>query len=79
LRIIGAHVTPGHPNEINPYQSELGGIVAIVVTANAIVTFHDIHNGTTELGCDCDSGITAIFEHIYDTPKQPHHDLIHEI
>jgi hypothetical protein len=31
-----------------------------------------------ELGCDCESGITAIFEHEYDTPKQPHHDLIHE-
>jgi hypothetical protein len=31
------------------------------------------------LGCDCESGIIAIFEHTYDTPKQPHYDLIHDI
>jgi hypothetical protein len=78
-RILGAHVTPGHPDEINPYRSELGGILAIVVTAEAIASFYDIHTGTIELGCDCEAGITAIFEHEYDTPKQPHHDLIHEI
>ncbi len=78
-RVIGAHITPGHPDDINPYRSELGGILAIVTIANAIATFHDVHTGTIELGCDCESGITAIFEHTYDTPKQPHHDLIHEI
>jgi hypothetical protein len=78
-RVIGAHVTPGHPDDINPYRSELGGILAIVTIANAIATFHDVHTGTIELGCDCESGITAIFDHTYDTPKQPHHDLIHEI
>jgi hypothetical protein len=78
-RIVGAHVTPGQPDEINPYRSELGGILAIVVVAEAIASFHDIETGTIELGCDCESGITAIFDHTYDTPKQPHHDLIHEI
>jgi hypothetical protein len=78
-RITGAHVTPGHPEDINPYRSELGGILAIVVVAEAIAIYHDIQSGTIELGCDCQSGITAIFEHEYDTPKQPHHDLIHEI
>jgi hypothetical protein len=78
-RITGAHVTPGHPDEINPYRSELGGILAIVVVTEAIATLHNIQEGTIELGCDCQSGITAIFEHTYDTPKQPHHDLIHEI
>jgi hypothetical protein len=78
-RIIGAHVTPGHPEDINPYRSELGGILALVIIAEALVTFHDIQNGTVELGCDCESGLTAIFSHTYDTPKQPHHDLIHEI
>jgi hypothetical protein len=77
--IAGAHVTPGHPEEINPYRSELGGILAIVVITEAIADFHDIQTGTIELGCDCESGITAIFQHSYDTPKQPHHDLIHEI
>ena len=78
-RIIGAHVTPGHPSEINPYRSELGGILALVVVAEAIAILHDVEEGTIELGCDCESGIIAIFEHTYDTPKQPHHDLIHEI
>jgi hypothetical protein len=78
-RIIGAHVTPGHPDEINPYRSELGGILAIVAVSEAIAIIHDVHTGTIELGCDCESGLTAIFEHEYDTPKQPHHDLIHEI
>jgi hypothetical protein len=78
-RVTGAHVTPGHPEEINPYRSELGGILAIVIIVDAIASFHDIQEGTIELGCDCKSGITAIFTHIYDTPKQPHHDLIHKI
>jgi hypothetical protein len=78
-QVIGAHVTPGHSSEINPYRSKLGGILALVVVAEAIATFHDVQAGTIELGCDCESGIIAIFEHTYDTPKQPHHDLIHEI
>jgi hypothetical protein len=78
-RVTGAHVTPGHPDEMNPYRSELGGILAIVAVADAIAVFHDVSTGTIELGCDCKSALTAIFEHAYNTPKQPHHDLIHEI
>jgi hypothetical protein len=39
----------------------------------------DIQSGTIELGCNCESGLTAIFDHKYDTPSQPHHDMIHEI
>jgi hypothetical protein len=78
-RILGAHVTPGHPDDINPYRSELGGILAIVIIAEAIATFHDIAEGTIEIGCDCQSGLIAVFEHAYDTSKQPHHDIIHEI
>jgi hypothetical protein len=78
-RILGAHVTPGHPDAINPYRSELGGILAIVIVTEAIATFHDINKGTIKIGCDCQSGLVAVFEHVYDTPKQPHHDIIHEI
>jgi hypothetical protein len=51
-RIIGAHVMPGHPTEINPYCSKLGGILAIVVIIEAIVQLHDIRQGTIELGYD---------------------------
>jgi hypothetical protein len=78
-RILGAHVTPGHPDDINPYRSKLGGILAIVIVTEAIATFHDINEGTIEIGCDCQSGHIAVFERVYDTPKQPHHDIIHEI
>jgi hypothetical protein len=78
-RIVGAHVTPGHPDDINPYRSELGGILALIIIVDAIATFHDIEQGIIELGCDCESGLTSIFTHTYDTPKQPHHDIIHEI
>jgi hypothetical protein len=42
-RILGAHVTPGHPDDINPYGSELGDILAIVIVTEAIATFHDIN------------------------------------
>jgi hypothetical protein len=77
--ILGAHVTPGHPGDINPYRSELGSILAIVIVTEAIARFHDINKGTIKIGCDCQSGLIAVFEHIYDTPKQPHHDIIHEI
>ncbi len=76
-RIVGANVTPGHPEEMDPYRSKLGGILSIVVITEALASLHDIQGGTSELGCDCKSGIIAIFRHTYDTPKQPHHDLIH--
>jgi hypothetical protein len=79
FRIVGAHVTPGHPSDINAYRSELGGILAIVIITDAVAVLHDVQAGTIEIGCDCESGITAIFGQDYDTPKQPHHDLIHEI
>jgi hypothetical protein len=78
-RIIGANVTPGHPDDQNPYRSEIGGIFAIVVIVEALVKLYTITHGTIELGCDCESGLTAVFKHTYDTPNQPHHDLIHEI
>jgi hypothetical protein len=73
-------VTPGHPDNINPYRSELDGILAINIITEAIATFHDINNGIIEIGCDCQSGRIAVFEeHVYDTRKQPYHDIIHEI
>jgi hypothetical protein len=78
-RILGANVTPGHSADQNPYRSEIGGIFAVIVIIEALVQFHDIEHGTIELACDCKSGLTSIFSHQYDTPSQPHHDLIHEI
>ncbi len=78
-RILGANVTPGHPDDQNPYRSEIGGIFGIIVVVEALVNLYDISHGTIELACDCESGLTTIFEHQYDTPSQPHHDLIHEI
>ena len=78
-RIIGANVTPGHQEDQNPYRSEIGGIFAVVVIVEALVTMHSIQQGTIELGCDCESALTVLFEHEYDTPSQPHHDMIHAI
>jgi hypothetical protein len=43
---IGAHVTPGYPSEINPYRSKLGGILTLVVVAEAIAIFHQGDDGT---------------------------------
>jgi hypothetical protein len=60
-RILGANVTPGHPEDQNPYRSEIGGIFAIVVVVEALVKKHDIRAGTIELGCDCESALTALF------------------
>jgi hypothetical protein len=79
LCILGAHVTPGHTDDQNPYQSGVGGIFAIVIIVEAICARYDITEGTIDLGCDCESALTAIFEHVYDIPSQPHHDLIHAI
>ena len=78
-RIIGANVTPGHSDDQNPYRSEIGGIFGIIVVVEAVAKLYDICDGAIELACDCESGLTTIFEHTYDTPSQPHHDLIHEI
>jgi hypothetical protein len=78
-RILGANVTPGHASDQNPYRSEIGGIFAIVVVVEALVALYDIKEGAIEVACDCESGLIAIFDHHYDTPGQPHHDLIHEI
>jgi hypothetical protein len=77
--IIGANATPGHPDNHKPYRNEIGGIFAIVVIVDAIVRFHNLSHSIIELGCDCQSSLTAIFEHEYDTPSQPHYNLIHEI
>jgi hypothetical protein len=62
-RIIGANVTPGHPDNQNPYHAEIGGIFSIVVVVEALVQKYHISTGTIKLGCDCASGLTAIFEH----------------
>jgi hypothetical protein len=78
-RFLGAHVTPGHPDDQNPYCSEVAGIFAVVVIIEAIITAHHIPSGTIELACNCESGLTAVFAHEYDYPNQPHHNLIHEI
>ena len=51
----------------------------MVVITEALATLHDIQEGAIKIGCDCESGIIAIFQHTYDTPKQPHHDIIHKI
>jgi hypothetical protein len=59
-RILGVHVTPGHAGDINPYRSELGGILAIVIVTEAIIaSFHDIADGTIGIGCDHQSGLIA--------------------
>jgi hypothetical protein len=72
ISCITTHVvTPGHLDKINPYHREFGGILAIVVVAEAITTFHDINKGTIKLGCDCASSISTIFKQIYDTPNNP--------
>ena len=78
-RIVGANVTPGHPNNQNPYRSKIGGMAAIIIVVKSLTLLYDIQSGTIKLGCDCASGLTAIFEHKYDTPSQPHHDMIHDI
>jgi hypothetical protein len=42
LCITGAHITPGHPEEINPYPSKLGGIVlAVVIVTGTLATSLD--------------------------------------
>jgi hypothetical protein len=78
-RIIRANATSGHPDDQNPYRSEVAGIFAIVVLVDAIVHIHNITNRSIELGCDCESGLMAIFSHNHNTPNQSHHNLIHEI
>jgi hypothetical protein len=77
--VTGAHVMPGHPDNINQYQSKIGGILAIVAVADAITVFHDVHTGNIKLGCDCEYSLTTLFEHAYNMPKQLHHNLIHKI
>ena len=52
-RILGANVTPGHPDEQNPYRSEIGGMAAIVVVVEALTLLYDIQTWTIELGFDC--------------------------
>ena len=72
-------MTPGHSDNQNPYCSKIGGIFGIIVVVEALVKLYNISNGTIKLACDCKSGLTTIFDHQYDTPSQPHHDLIHKI
>jgi hypothetical protein len=78
-RISLANVTPGHPDDQNPYHGKVGGIAVIVIIVEALTNMYGIQIGAIEVGCDCESGLTAVFVHKYDTPSQPQHDLIHKI
>lgn len=76
-RIIGCHRTPGHPSEQDSFRSEVGGILAIVLLTNQLCQHYAISSGTMELACDCQSALTVIFVHEWDTPTQASYDLIH--
>jgi hypothetical protein len=69
-----------HPtSQTRKHKSVLCVSTTPTPTRAKAATFHDIEKRTIKLGCNCKSKITLIVEHIYDTPKQPHHDLIHKI
>ena len=78
-RIIGCNVTPGHPDDLTPYRSELGGIYGIVSVVHDLVKKYGITSGSITVACDCLSALKTIFEHSSDSPSQPDFDLVHDI
>jgi hypothetical protein len=51
-RIVGCHVTPGHPSDQSPYRSELSGIYGILCVVEEICKLYDIQSGNITIGCD---------------------------
>jgi hypothetical protein len=77
-QIEGANRTPGDPADQSPYRSELGGIVGILVTAQAICNLHKITDGAIEIGLDCEGAIKAITAERAPKAKHKDFDLIME-
>jgi hypothetical protein len=74
--IISVNQTPGRSKDHTPYRAEVGGVLGIVLTLENVCADHDIEEGKVMLGCDCESALTTIFEHVYSTPTHANADLI---
>ena len=79
VRILGCNLIPGHPQDLTPYRSELGGIYGLVKLVHDVVTKHAILSGSITVACDCKSALHSVFESSTDNPSQPDFDLIHDI
>ena len=78
-RILGCNLTPGHPDHMTPYRSELGGIYGVVRQVHRIVQTYHLTSGSIILACDCLSALKSVFEAPSESPSQSDFDLLHDI
>lgn len=57
----GNHV-PGQSKDQTSYRAELGGILGLIITVNAICLHHKIIDGSFTIGCDNDSALDVAFD-----------------
>jgi len=76
---ILVNCTPGQPEDVDAYRSELGGIYGVIKTTNALCASNQITQGSMTLACDCLSAITNLSKKYDPGPGQPHHDLLSHI
>ena len=78
-RILGCNLTPGHPEQMTPYRSKLGGIYGVVRQVHRLVQDFHITSGSITLACNCLSALKSVFEATSESPNQSDFDLLHDI
>ena len=57
FQLMGSNHTPGIQAEQSPFRSEMGGVVGVLTTLKALCDFHNVSEGSVELGLDCQGAI----------------------
>jgi len=60
--LSGQAVCPGKADDMDLYRTELAGIYCIMIVVEKFCCFHDIKEGSIELGCDGLSALESVFE-----------------
>ena len=74
--IDAVNITPGWPEEVDPYRAELGGIYGCIRLVNMLGQLHHIPSGGVTLACDCISALQRVTQPNDPPPKTPHYDII---
>ena len=75
--LVMTNVTPSWREDINSYQSELGGLYGVVTTVKQVVAWYNITDGQIEVGSNCLVGLQWVFtnwHHLLHLEK--HHNLV---
>ena len=73
--VIYCALTPGYPQDQDPYRAELSGMLGVIRETTALAQQYHV-SGTVTVACDCKSVLFNVFQTDFISPKQPHFDLL---